>query len=283
MNRVAHLLQSSSKMLIMGIVNATPDSFADEDHDGLTPDTALRKVERLLREGADLIDIGGESYHPQAVPIDLAEEAHRVLPVVRAIKHEFGVKTLISVDTRRAEIARAALDLGCDVLNLHGGLQRVPVARDVASSDATVVSYHIDSVRDREIPGLFKALQTFFETEYELGQDAGMSNAQFIFDPGVGIGKTLAQSRALIQHFCTLNTFLPQAFPLLLGAARKEHLGRILAQELHLEHIPGPLERLEAGLAEAAIAVQQEARIIRTHDVKATASFFAVWHHLTRS
>ncbi len=282
MQKLTHLLQHSKKTLIMGIVNATPDSFADEDRDGLDPDTALRKVERFLREGADIIDIGGESYHPQATPIDLAEEERRVLPVLRAVKREFGSHTFISVDTRRQEIARAALNTGSDLLNLHGGLQRVPVAQEAAESGCTIVSYHVDSLRDQGVAGLFSGLRAFFHTEYALGSDAGMQNEQFIFDPGVGIGKTVAQSRALIRHFCMLNTFLPRTFPLLLGAARKEHLGRILMREQNLARLPGPLERLEAGLAEAAIAVQQGARIIRTHDVKATAAFFAVWHHLIR-
>ena len=249
----------------MGIVNVTPDSFADGGQHADAA-SALRHCEQLLKDGADILDIGGESTRPGSPAAPLAEELARLLPVLReAVK----LGSPISVDTSKPEVMAAALDLGADIINDVWALRR-PGALDVVRAHPAcgVCLMHMHGspqtmqqapMQGDAVPQVLRFLQQAAQTL----QAQGVEPSRIVVDPGIGFGKTVAQNFALLARQAEL---LAAGYPLLVGWSRKSALGG-----------EPPAERLPASLAAALLAVERGARIVRVHDVRETAQALAVW------
>ncbi len=253
---------------VMGIVNVTPDSFFDGgEHAGVAQ--ALRHCEQLLRDGADLLDIGGESTRPGTSPVSLEEEFARVLPVVRNAV-TFGVP--ISVDTYKPEVMRAVLQLGADVINDVWALRCGDAAQVVAAHpDCGVCLMHMhrepQTMQNIPMQGdvLAQVLQ-FLSARAQTMEALGVTKARIVLDPGIGFGKTVAQNFALLAH---QHQLLSAGYPILTGWSRKSPLGAVtgLAAE----------DRLIPSVAAALLAVERGARVVRVHDVRETVQALAIW------
>ena len=261
---------------VMGIVNVTPDSFSDGGAHFSTA-TALRHCEQLLRDGADLLDIGGESTRPGSPPLPLDQELARVLPVLAgAVK--LGVP--VSVDTYKAEVMQAALDLGADIVNDVWAL-RQPGAADVVarhgSCGVCLMHMHRDPQTMQAAPmagdAVPQVLQFLQRAAHDL-QALGVDKARIVLDPGIGFGKTVAQNFALLARQREL---LAPGYPLLAGWSRKSSLGAALQGDAPA---PPPAERVAASVAAALLAVERGARIVRVHDVRETVQALAVWRQV---
>lgn len=253
---------------VMGIVNVTPDSFSDggRHHSAAA---AQAHCERLLAEGADILDIGGESTRPGADTPDLAEELRRVIPVVR---HAVTLGVPVSVDTSRPEVMQQALDLGTDIINDVRSLQR-PGALDLLARhpQAGICIMHM-----RGEPGVMQDAPAYADVVTEVRdwlaaragqlQAAGIAHARIVLDPGIGFGKTPAHNLALLARQREL---LVAGWPLLLGWSRKSTLGAVTGKPVD--------ERLAASVAAALLAVDRGAAIVRVHDVAATVDALKLW------
>ena len=262
---------------VMGIVNVTPDSFSDGGAHFSTA-TALRHCEQLLRDGADLLDIGGESTRPGSPPLPLDQELARVLPVLAgAVK--LGVP--VSVDTYKAEVMQAALDLGADIVNDVWAL-RQPGAADVVarhgSCGVCLMHMHRDPQTMQAAPmagdAVPQVLQFLQRAAHDL-QALGVEKSRIVLDPGIGFGKTVAQNFALLARQREL---LAPGYPLLAGWSRKSSLGAALQGDAPAP--PPPAERVAASVAAALLAVERGARIVRVHDVRETVQALAVWRQV---
>lgn len=265
---------------IMGILNITPDSFSDGGL-YLNSESAVNRVKQMLTEGADIIDIGGESTRPGSKTISPEEELHRVIPVIKTIKKQFPQITL-SIDTWKHEVAEEAVKNGCTIINSLGGFSRDGnLVNIVVKSGCKIVIYHIKGTPETMQKGqitysdVVDEISTFFDEQIEFGIKNGLKKEKFILDPGIGFGKTLEHNLEIIRN---LDIFKKFGLPIAVGVSRKSHLGMILKNELGLE--ASPIERVEAALAETAIAVQKGATIIRTHDVLETKKFLTVLEKL---
>ena len=254
---------------LMGIVNATPDSFSDG---GLhaDADAAKRHCDRLLLEGADILDIGGESTRPGARQPDLAEELARVLPVLR---HALTLGVPVSVDTSRPEVMQAALDLGVDIVNDVRALRRPGALALVAAHPSCgVCLMHMQGEpatmqRSPTYAGDGVAeVQAWLRQRLAEVQAAGVALPRITLDPGIGFGKTDAHNWALMQRQAEL---LALGRPLLVGWSRKSTLGRLTGRSVQ--------DRLAASIAAALASVHRGARILRVHDVAATVDALKVW------
>jgi len=271
------------KTKIMGILNVTPDSFSDG---GLyiTPQKSLKRAEEMIKEGADVIDVGGESTRPGSEPVSLAEELNRVLPTVQIIRKKIGDKIPISVDTYKSKVAEECLREGANVINSLGGFSFDKNLADVAAKyRASVVLYHIkgkpNTMQAKEIiyDDVIQEIKNFFKEQIDFGIKRGVKMHQFILDPGIGFGKNLEHNLEIIKCF---DEFKELDLPLMIGVSRKSHLGTILKEELGLKEVPPPDQRIEAGLAEVALAALKGASIVRTHDVFETKKFLSVLDRL---
>ena len=263
---------------IMGIVNTSPDSFhADSRLPSL--DAALAHARRLVAEGADLLDIGGQSTRPGYVEISDAEEIARTAPLLRALAAEFP-RLPLSIDTYKPTVAAAALEAGAHVLNDIHGLQGPggpELARLAADSGATLVVMHNDpalrqssmsfqlmSDSDSSLPApcasLLPAVLAFLRRSLDIAASAGVPRERLVLDPGIGFGKTSAQNIALLRRLEALHEL---GLPVLLGVSRKSVFGHILPE------LATPADRLDATLAATALAVAQGVQIHRVHDVQA--------------
>jgi dihydropteroate synthase len=268
------------KTLVMGILNVTPDSFSDG---GLYFDDvakAVARVEQMIEEGADIIDIGGESTRPGSAPISPEEELKRIIPIIGAVRKKLGDKLMLSIDTYRSSVAREALQEGADMINSLGGFAFDNKLADVvAEFDCPIAIYHIKGVPQTMQKGsivykdVIDEIVVFFQKEIYFGLSRGMKREQFILDPGIGFGKTLENNLEIIKR---LHEFQKLDLPLLISVSRKSHLGKLLQERLGLSEMPDTSERLEASLAEIAVAVLNDASIVRTHDVLPTVKFLTV-------
>ena len=264
----------------MGILNVTPDSFSDG---GLYFDDiakAVARVEQMIEEGADIIDIGGESTRPGSALISPEEELKRIIPIIGAVRNKLGDKIMLSVDTYKSSVAREVLQAGAEMINSLGGFTFDNTLADiVAATGCPIVIYHIKGEPRTMQAGaivyrdVIDEIAVFFQKEIYFGLSRGMKREQFILDPGIGFGKTLEHNVELIKR---LHEFQKFDLPLLIGVSRKSHLGKLLQQRLGLPQMPGASERLEASLAETAVAVLKGASIVRTHDVLPTVKFLTV-------
>jgi dihydropteroate synthase len=252
---------------VMGIVNVTPDSFSDGGRD--LP-ASLAHCETLLREGAHILDIGGESTRPGARKPEPEEEWARVEPVLR---HALGLGVPVSVDTSSPAVMRAALGLGADIVNDVRALREPGALEAVARHPrAGVCLMHMQgepaSMQEAPVYADVVAEVAAFLRERLLVLNArGVASDRIVLDPGIGFGKTVEHNLALLQRQREL---LDLGAPLLVGWSRKSTLGRLIGRE-------GIAERLAASVAAALAAVQRGARIVRVHDVQATVDALAVW------
>jgi len=269
----------SKTTLVMGILNVTPDSFSDG---GLYLDTkkAFDRAKQMLVEGADIIDIGGESTRPGSKSVSSERQIKRIVPVIEMIRKKLGTKIYISVDTNIASVAEAGLNAGANMVNSLGGFTIDPaMAKVVVSRKCPIVVYHIKGKPETMQKGKVKyknvvvEINDFFKQQIEVGIRYGAKKSQFILDPGIGFGKLTEQNIAIIEK---ISYFKKWKLPLLIGVSRKSHLGEILRQGLNLAVTPKPEERVEAGLAEVSVAVLNGAKIVRTHDILATKKFLAI-------
>ncbi len=244
----------------MGILNVTPDSFSDGGQ-FFKPEKALARALQLVSEGADIIDIGGESTRPGALSVPLEEEAGRVLPVIRALAQHVSVP--ISIDTRKPEIARRAIAAGASIINDVSGVNADPEMLSVAAEDnnTALVFMHAKGSPQtmQEAPqydDLIEEVYAFFQARLLQADALGISRDRIALDPGIGFGKTVGHNLSLIHKLPCFSDF---GIPLLLGPSRKSFIGEML-------DLP-PSERLEGTAAAIAIAVFQGARILRVHDL----------------
>ncbi|MEK7574925.1 MAG: dihydropteroate synthase [Patescibacteria group bacterium] len=270
--------------LVMGILNITPDSFSDGGLYFHNVQSAVAKAYLMIKAGADIIDVGGESTRPGSVPVGAEDEMRRVLPVIQKIRKKFGRKIIISIDTNKAVVADAAIRAGANMVNALGGFSfDSDLAKIVAYHSVPVVLYHIKgqpkNMQSGEIQygNVVSEINQFFKNQVAIGQKFGVTKGQYILDPGIGFGKSVEHNITIIKEF---KSFAKLRTPLLIGVSRKSHLGKILQRKLGLKNIPGDKERLEAGLAETAVAVMHGASIVRTHDVLQTKKFLAVLDEL---
>lgn len=267
----------------MGVLNVTPDSFSDG---GLyfSVGGALKQVGSLIKAGADIIDIGGESTRPGSLPVSVEEETRRVLPVIKKIRQKFGKEIIISIDTNKSEVADAAVEAGANMVNSLGGFNFDPnLAKVVACHQVPIVIYHIKGeprtmqIGKIKYQNVISEINQFFAKQIAIGIKSGLKKQQFILDPGIGFGKSVEHNLRIVKNF---KAFAKWKLPLVVGVSRKSHLGNILQTKLNLKKVPSPNERLEAGLAETAVAVWSGANIARTHDVWETKKFLAVLDEL---
>jgi len=259
----SEVLDLGERTYIMGIVNVTPDSFSDGGA-YLDPDVALGRAMQLVEEGADFIDVGGESTRPGSEPIAEEEERRRILPVVERLAREPGLK--ISVDTYKASVARAALDAGAHMINDISGLKFDPeMASLIAERDVPVVLMHIlgtpkDMQQDPCYDDVVGEVLESLEESVEIGRVAGIRDEQMWIDPGFGFGKRLQDNLDLLKH---LAEFKVLGRPILLGTSRKSMIGAILDLPVG--------ERVEGSLATAVMGILNGANVVRVHDVRETA------------
>ncbi|MCA0440110.1 MAG: dihydropteroate synthase [Proteobacteria bacterium] len=256
---------------VMGIVNVTPDSFSDGGQHAGTA-AALRHCEQLLKEGADILDIGGESTRPGSPALPLQDELQRVLPVMREAVR-LGVP--ISVDTYKPQVMQAALDLGADIVNDIWALRQSGAAQVVAAHPRCglcLMHMHRDPQTMQTAPmqgDVVPQVLTFLELQAQYLQGLGVNKSRIAIDPGIGFGKTVQQNFALLARQREL---LALGYPVLAGWSRKSSLGAVTGLPVQ--------ERLGASVAAALLAVQQGARIVRVHDVRDTVGALATWRAL---
>ena len=245
---------------LMGIVNVTPDSFSDGGR-YFEPAQAISHGLKLVEEGADIIDVGGESTRPGARPVSGREEMERVIPVIRGLRRELSAP--ISVDTYKADVARAALDEGADMVNDISALRFDPaMAPLVAAEKVPVVLMHMQgaprTMQQRpHYRDVVEEVKEFLRDQIRYAVQSGVDLERIIIDPGIGFGKELEHNLALLR---ALPALADLGRPVLVGPSRKTFIGKILDA--------GPEERLEGSLAAAVAAVLGGASVIRTHDVK---------------
>jgi dihydropteroate synthase len=262
------------KPVIMGILNVTPDSFSDGGQ-FLKPAEVLKRAMQLLDDGAQILDIGGESTRPGAPDVTLEEELARVIPVIRVIREQSDC--IISIDTSKAQVMEQAILAGADIVNDVRALQEHRALEVVSQfEDVAICLMHMQG-QPRSMQSaphyddLFADINTFFTRRIKACETAGIKLEQLILDPGFGFGKTLAHNYEILAKFDDFNKF---DLPLLAGLSRKSMIGNLLNRDIN--------ERLAGSLAGALIAAQNGAKIIRVHDVKETADVLNVYQACTQ-
>ena len=262
-DNVLSRLLAKKRPLVMGVLNITPDSFSDGGH-FFDAQTALAHARRLAAEGADILDIGAESTRPYggAVRVSLEQERARLAPVLSDV---ISLGVPVSIDTLKAPIADWALGLGVTIVNDVWGLQRdADMAGVVADRGAAVVIMHNRESADPAID-IVADVTSFFQRSLAIAARAGIRREQIVLDPGIGFGKTPAQSLTCIARLDAWHHF---GLPILIGASRKRFINSIAPSE--------PLERLGGSLAAHLLAVERGAAIVRVHDVASTVQALAV-------
>jgi dihydropteroate synthase len=253
----------------MGIINVTPDSFANGDR-FFKHDAAIRQAHALASAGADILDIGGESTRPFADPVPLEEELRRVLPVIEAVKAELPLP--ISIDTYKAEVARAALKVGASIINDISALRFDPNMIHLAGeARVPVILMHMQGTpRDMQLSPVYADLlgeiKAFFRERLDFAVSHGLSRDRLILDPGIGFGKTFDHNLEILNN---IHVFLDLGCPLLVGPSRKAFIG-------HLLGLPAGEERDVGTLAALAMAVLGGALIVRLHNVAYARQFLTV-------
>lgn len=257
---------------VMGILNVTPDSFSDGGR-FVAPGDALAQAARMVAEGADILDIGGESTRPGAAAVSLEEEMDRVLPLIERVAAEFGVP--VSVDTSKPGLMRAAVAAGALMINDVSALRATGAVETVAMLDVPVCLMHMQGQ-----PRTMQAAPQYEDVLADILQylnnrvsacvAAGIARERLLIDPGFGFGKTLRHNLALLRG---LGHFRQLGLPLLVGISRKSMLGAVTGRPVG--------ERLVASVAAALIAVERGARIVRVHDVAATVDALKLWRAVT--
>jgi len=253
-------LNPDGRVLIMGILNVTPDSFSDGGR-FLSPDAAVKRALIMEKEGADIIDVGGESSRPGAEPVPVEEELRRVIPVLERLRGKLRIP--ISIDTTKAEVAEAALRAGASIVNDISALRFDPaMASVVAEFGAGLVLMHMLGTpktmqQDPHYEDVVREVREFLAERALYAQSQGIPREAIAVDPGIGFGKTVEHNLELLRR---LPELVELGFPVLVGPSRKSFIGAILGL--------GVEERLEGTLAACAVAVVRGADILRVHDVR---------------
>lgn len=254
------LSNDNRKPLVMGILNVTPDSFSDGGkYNNLNK--AINHAIRMEDEGADIIDIGGESTRPGAKPVDIEEELKRVIPVIEGIRKRSNI--IISIDTYKSVVAAKAISAGAGIVNDISGLRfDKNMVRIVSESKVPVIVMHMlgnpqNMQSDISYANLMKELILFFEERVSVLTANGVNKINIILDPGIGFGKTIDHNLTIIRE---LNRIVDLGFPVLVGPSRKSFIGNIL--NLSFE------ERIEGTAAVVTAAIMNGSRIVRVHDIK---------------
>jgi len=253
-------IRFGKRTYIMGILNVTPDSFSDGGK-FMVPEKAAAQAERMIKEGADIIDVGGESTRPGASFVPVKEELRRVIPVIKLLKNK---KTLISIDTRKAQVAREALKAGAHIINdVSALLYDRNMAKVAARFKAPIILMHMKGTpagmqKRPSYQDLFSEIIEYFSKSIAIAGNAGILSTKIILDPGIGFGKTVDHNLELLKN---LKEFRVLGKPILVGTSRKSLIGLTLG-------LPAD-QRLEGTAATTAVAISGGADIIRVHDVKA--------------
>lgn len=253
LNLKTRALDFSKKTLVMGILNATPDSFSDGgSYTDLSK--AMEQAKQMITAGADIIDIGGESTRPGFAPVPLEAELARVLPVIKGIREFSDVP--ISIDTYKAETARQAIEAGADIINDVWGAKADPnMARVAADYNVPIILMH--NRKDKNYTNLIEDMKKDLMESVELVKMAGLTDDKIILDPGIGFAKTYEDNLNVMHH---LEAFHDLGYPILLGTSRKTFIGITLGQEVN--------ERLEGTGATVCLGIAKGVQIVRVHDVE---------------
>ncbi len=245
----------------MGIINVTPDSFSDGGK-YFRKNSAVNHAMSLIKDGADILDIGGESSRPGAAPISVKDELNRILPVIKLIRKTDSV-VLISIDTTKSVVAKQAVEAGADIVNDISGFSLDKNMPSVVSSlDVPVVLMHMKGTpltmqKKPHYDNLVGEISSFFLNQINVAKSAGIKTEKIILDPGIGFGKTLDHNFTIIQK---LNEFCELGYPVLIGPSRKAFIGSMLGLPSH--------DRIEGTSAAVSAGILNGARIVRVHDVK---------------
>ena len=254
-------INPDKETLVMGIVNVTPDSFSDGGEFYSSKD-AIAHASKLINEGADIIDIGGESTRPGATEISSSDELKRVIPVIQGIRSN-NPDILISIDTTKAIVAKEAVEVGANIINDVSGLSfdsQMPMT--VASLNVPIIIMHMkgnprNMQKNPEYKDLIDEILNYFKERIKIATKAGIDREMIILDPGIGFGKTVEHN---FQILSKLNKFNKLELPLLIGPSRKSFIGLTLNLS--------PEDRVDGTAATVAIGVNNGARIVRVHDVE---------------
>ena len=265
---------------VMGIVNVTPDSFSDGGQffaPGSGMASALAHCEQLVKVGADILDIGGESSRPGAQPLALADELARVLPVVR---HAVTLGVAVSVDTYKPEVMQAVLDAGADIINDIWALRQPGAVQAVAAHPncgVCLMHMHREPQTMQAAPmqgDVVAQVLAFLKHHASALESSGIHRNRIVLDYGIGFGKTVAQNFALLSR---QNELLAAGYPLLAGWSRKSSLAAVSSTSLELVAQMDIADRMVPSVAAAVLAVERGARVVRVHDVRETAQALKVW------
>jgi dihydropteroate synthase len=272
--RCANLSLDLSTPKVMGILNVTPDSFSDGGKFHHI-DAALTHAQQMIEQGADIIDIGGESTRPGAQPVMLEEELQRVIPVIQALS---GCGAVLSVDTYKPEVMRAAIEAGVHMVNDVFALQQPGALQAVQDSQVAICLMHMQGTPQTmqvqpSYQNVLAEVQAFLTQRVEVVRQIGVGDNRIVLDPGFGFGKKTAHNLTLLKHLAELHI---ANLPILAGLSRKSVLGQIVGQDAD--------QRVFASVAASVLAVSHGANIVRVHDVKATVEALkvttAVMQHL---
>ena len=257
-----------SRSVVMGIVNVTPDSFSDGGKH-LQRDAALAHAHLLIQQGAEILDIGGESTRPGAQPVSVQQELDRIMPVLEGLR---GIPCPLSVDTHKPDVMRAAVAAGASMINDINALQHPDALSTLVDSGAAVCVMHMQGTphtmqQQPHYQDVVAEVLQFLRSRLDACLAAGIGRERIVLDPGFGFGKTLGHNLTLLQR---LDTFAALGVPLLVGLSRKSMLGAITGQDAD--------QREHASVAAALLAVQRGANIVRVHDVGATVDALKVWN-----
>lgn len=245
----------------MGVLNVTPDSFSDGG-EFFSTETAIRHGERMAAQGADIIDVGGESTRPGAAPVPVEEELARVLPVITALRAT--VSAFISIDTSKAVVAEGALAAGASIINdVSGGRADPDMMRIAAESKAALILMHMQGTprtmqTDPHYDEVVTEVADFFRQQYERALECGIASMAIAFDPGIGFGKTVEHNLALLAHLPRIRV---HERPIVVGVSRKSSLGKIIGSEIMSD-------RLAPTIALTGLLRERGANVLRVHDVK---------------
>lgn len=258
----------------MGILNVTPDSFSG---DGICEDPAkaVSRAVRMVKEGADIVDVGGESSRPGSQPINANEELKRVIPVVKGLVE---CNVPIAVDTYKPEVAREVLELGAEMINDITGLRNPKMARLVADYDAGVVIMHMKgepkTMQDSPVyeRSVMEEVKDFLASQVAVAKDAGIDSKSIVIDPGIGFGKTVNHNLEIMRNLASLKDLEE---PVMVGPSRKSFIGKIL--DLPID------QRLEGTLASVVASIINGADIVRVHDVRECSRAIRITDAIRRS
>jgi len=260
-------------VLVMGILNVTPDSFYDGGY-YFEKDKACRRAETIVKEGAQIIDVGGMSTRPGSLPVGLEEEVERIIPVIEYISKNYDI--LVSADTYRSEVARRAIAAGAHIINDISGLSMDSnMVKVIAEGDVSVVVMHIKGTpenmqKNPEYEDVVDEIYDYLEDKTGIAIDSGIKHGKIIIDPGIGFGKTLEHNLEILNK---VYEFRMLGYPVMVGASRKSFIGNIL--DLPVE------ERLEGSLAAAVCSVINGVNILRVHDVAETVRALKIAKRIT--